>query len=429
MGEAVLGVVGGTEAGFGEGGVGVLLEEVLEALNGVGDVGRLVGFLKQRGGFDEVVVGVRGVFFGNLGNSGRRYFDFRFAVRGLEDALAEDDDDGEDGPFPFAREAQEPRQNAVGIGPCWDGNRRGWGWGRRRWGWTGYGTEWGRTRGGRKGDGAYSRAQALVERFGELTGATETPGGVEVHGDANGAEEGLGEVGAEVHERRAVGERGASLVGGETGEAGGVLGYDEIVEQDADGVDVRAHGGGAAVEELGSHVVGGAGDLVAEVTLSGAEAEVHEQDAAAFFAHDVFGLDVAVEEAGAVDGGKGSADVDADERGFAVAEGALRGEEGGKGFALDEVGPKAYAVVVAIDAVDVHDVGMENRGHGAGFAEHGLVLFFAADGSGEKELEGYFALEVRIPRAVDFAEAAGADAGQEAERAPFVAHGGDSRSA
>ena len=40
-------------------------------------------------------------------------------------------------------------------------------------------------------------------------------------------------------------------------------------------------------------------------------AEVHQHDSAAGFAHDVLRFDVAVQEAGVVDGGQGAAQVDA----------------------------------------------------------------------------------------------------------------------
>ena len=59
----------------------------------------------------------------------------------------------------------------------------------------------------------------------------------------------------------------------------------------------------------------------------GARAEIHQDDASAFFAHDVSGLHVAVEQADAVHGGQGAAEIEADRCRFARAERALRGQQ------------------------------------------------------------------------------------------------------
>jgi hypothetical protein len=255
------------------------------------------------------------------------------------------------------------------------------------------------------------------ECFGHLAGGAEAVFGGEGDGAVDDAEEGFGEVGAEVDEGLSLGAGLGGLGGGEAVEAGGGLAGDEEVEEDADGVDIGADGGGLAAEELGCHVVGGAGEL-GGVLREGAEAEVHEEDASALFAHDVFGFDIAMEEVGAVDGGEGSGDLEADEGGFVIAEGSLGDEEGGEGFAVDEVGPEADAPVVALAAVDGDDVGVLDAGEGAGFVEGGLELGFGVDGAGEEELDGDLALEVGIPCAVDLAEAPGSDAGEQVEGAP-----------
>jgi hypothetical protein len=124
------------------------------------------------------------------------------------------------------------------------------------------------------------------------------------------------------------------------------------------------------------HVVRGAGGVGLAVRQS-AEAEVHQQDATALFAHDVLGLDVAVQDAGAVYGAERAGDVEADQRGLAVAERALQAEQHGERLALHEVRPEAYAAVVAVDAVDGDDIWVADGGERPGLAQHGLVGDFA----------------------------------------------------
>ena len=78
-------------------------------------------------------------------------------------------------------------------------------------------------------------------------------------------------------------------------------------------------------EDLRSQVQGRSGHPavpLAGVAASVDQAEVHQHDASARLTDDVVGLDVPVDEARAVDGGQGPAEVLADQRGLRGAEGA-----------------------------------------------------------------------------------------------------------
>src|SRR5690606_8030646 len=79
-------------------------------------------------------------------------------------------------------------------------------------------------------------------------------------------------------------------------------------------------------------------------------AEVHEDEAAAFLAHDVLGLDVAMDEAGLVHGSEGAAQLLPDERGLASAERALRPQQLLERAAADVLHPQPDAPVALFGA-------------------------------------------------------------------------------
>ena len=145
-------------------------------------------------------------------------------------------------------------------------------------------------------------------------------------------------------------------------------------QQDAEAVDVALRRGVGAGEHFRREVERRAGDrrgLDRLVVLEQqAGAEVHQHQAAAFFADDVLRLDVAMDEAGGVDGGERPAQVLAEQRGFAAAERALPLEQLLERVAADELHPQPDAAVVGVDAVHGDDVAVADARQQAAFVQH-----------------------------------------------------------
>ena len=97
------------------------------------------------------------------------------------------------------------------------------------------------------------------------------------------------------------------------------------------------------------------------------EPEVEHLDrAGARGQHDVFGLEIAMHDAGGVRGGHGVGDLDGDFDGAADGTASIA-QEGAQSVALDEFGDQEGLAVVLAELVDGDDVGVVQRGQGAGF--------------------------------------------------------------
>ena len=150
------------------------------------------------------------------------------------------------------------------------------------------------------------------------------------------------------------------------------------------------------------------------------ESEIHEEDAPALLAHDVARLDVAMEEPCAVHGGDGAADVDADQRRFARADNALPADELHQRLAVDEVAPETEPAVMAVHAVDRHDVRVPHACDGARFAKQRADFVVSIEPARQEELQRDIALKRRVERAIDLAERAAAHPLQVLERSPAI---------
>ena len=140
------------------------------------------------------------------------------------------------------------------------------------------------------------------------------------------------------------------------------------------------------------------------------EPEVHQQNPATLFAHDVAGLDVPVQKTGGVNRACGAADVDGDERRFAGAHRTVRRQEFRERLTVDEVAPESQAPLVPVDAIDRHDVRVPDAGDRSRFTEQRVEFLISIESARQQELQSDVALERRIERAVDFAERAAPDA-------------------
>ena len=93
----------------------------------------------------------------------------------------------------------------------------------------------------------------------------------------------------------------------------------EVIQEHAEAIDVAGDGGGLTVENFGRQIERSPDQprfrqQVIRPDLAGAE--IHQDDAAAGFAHDVVRFDIAMEEARLVHGRDGATDIDPDERRF-----------------------------------------------------------------------------------------------------------------
>ena len=204
-------------------------------------------------------------------------------------------------------------------------------------------------------------------------------------------------------------------------EIGQRLAFDRVApgqheeQQHADGVDVARRCRAAAREHLGRHVdrrpLQGRGKRVVDAVGA---AEVHQHDAPADLAHHVGRLDVAVHQPVRVQRGDGAADVDADAGGLARAHRAA-GEHGlRQRLAVDQLHPQARLAAVVLGAVDGDDVRMADARQGAGLAQRrgGAVLELV------QELDRDFAIELRVPGAMDVAGEARGERLEDQQRAP-----------
>ena len=174
-----------------------------------------------------------------------------------------------------------------------------------------------------------------------------------------------------------------------------------LVEHEPERVQV-----GAAIEASSAHLLGRevlgrahhhvvARQVVAAVETLG-DAEVGEQDATVGRHEDVAGLDVAVDEAGAVGGVEGGGDARADVDRQLRAEPGLHVEQLAQALAVDELHDDGLAAAFGEHVVDGDDVGMGEPGDGDGLAAEAL----GDDGIGRQArlqpLEGDAAVEREI---------------------------------
>ena len=169
------------------------------------------------------------------------------------------------------------------------------------------------------------------------------------------------------------GERGIGIALADERDAPGQA----LVEHEAEGVQV-----GAAVEAASAHllrgqVLGGAHHhVVARQVIAAVEplgdTEVGEQHPTVRRHQDVAGLDVAVDEPGAVCGVERGSDAGSDVDRQLRAEARLHVEQLAQALAVDELHDDGLATGFCEHVVDGDDVGMREAGDGDGFATKAL---------------------------------------------------------
>ena len=94
-----------------------------------------------------------------------------------------------------------------------------------------------------------------------------------------------------------------------------------------------------------------------------------------------------------------------DQRRLAITERPLLAHQCRQRFAVHEIRPESDPPLVAVDTINRKDVRVANRGERARLAQNFLERRLGLRRSRHQEFQPDFPLQIRIPGAVDFAEA------------------------
>ena len=203
---------------------------------------------------------------------------------------------------------------------------------------------------------------------------------------------------------------------------------DQVIKERSQCIDVGTLVGHATCKQLGSHVERGAHDVgtrsrrgISLVLVTGAE--IHQDDAAAFLAHDVAGGYIAVQQSGTVHGRQGLAQIDADRRRLPRAERPLLLDDLMQGAAADELHPDADPAIPRLGSVHGNHVGMAHAREQPAFVDHARRIAqrcrgIIRRGSAAQKLQRDFAVQLRVPRAIDLAKGAASDRFEQPEMPP-----------
>ena len=202
---------------------------------------------------------------------------------------------------------------------------------------------------------------------------------------------------------------------------------DEVVEQDAEAVDVGPRGPRRAVEHLRREIQRRAGDIVAGADGPNAKIltgpEIHQHGSTAGRAHHVARLHVAVYEPGCVHRSERLAQIAANQRGFARAERSLFAQHRGQCSPVDELHPDADASVDDVRPVHRNDVDVADAREQARFFQRAGQVHRAIRGQ-RNQLQRDAGLQPRVAGAVDGAEGSLADRLERREMTPAAERSG-----
>ncbi len=147
-------------------------------------------------------------------------------------------------------------------------------------------------------------------------------------------------------------------------------------------------------------------------------AEVHQHDATGRLAHDVLGLDVAVQQPDGVRRRERATEVDSDRDRFGRRERSALVQSHRERLAVNELGPDAALPVDSLGAVDGDHVGMPDAGEQAALLDRPARLIRGFVLAPMKQFQRDLAIEAGVPRTIDLAKSAGSDALEQRQRAP-----------
>ncbi len=203
---------------------------------------------------------------------------------------------------------------------------------------------------------------------------------------------------------------------------------DELVDQEAERVDVAAGGDLAPLELLGRHVGGrpGAHVVARERLREAGQAEVGEADLALAVEHHVRGLQVAVEHALLVRRGEPRRHLPRDVQGLVLREPPDAAEERREVLPVHELHRQEVLTLGLADVPHAADGRVRDLPRHAHLAVEALEAPGVALERARQELEGHGMLELQVVGAVDLAHPAAAE---EADDAVALAEDGAGREA
>src|SRR5262249_21552645 len=153
-----------------------------------------------------------------------------------------------------------------------------------------------------------------------------------------------------------------------------IIAGDQVINEHANAIYVAARGCRFAFEDLRRHVNRRTGNFK-QVSWSrlAAGAEVHQHDPAAWLAHPVSRFDVSVDEAGNVDGGKGTADTLPNQHRFARIKRASSTELRLERLPLNKPHAQPHTIAVRLDAEDADDIVVPDPGKRSSFGQQATV--------------------------------------------------------
>ena len=193
-----------------------------------------------------------------------------------------------------------------------------------------------------------------------------------------------------------------------------------LVKDGASGVNVGARVDVSAEDLFGSHVGESAsdgltsGDGFSRGAAGGSEAEfgqseIENLEAAVRSDAEVAWFEIAMNDGVIMCGGKALGELRAERENVPLGERAIE-EFLIEGNAFDELHDEIVAAVVGEEVEDGGDVGMVELGKSMGFVQEATVGVGIGDGAGVKQLDGDFAVEVGVVRAIDDSHATATDA-------------------
>ena len=193
----------------------------------------------------------------------------------------------------------------------------------------------------------------------------------------------------------------------------------QVVEKDAETVDIALHGGLSAAKNLRRQIEGRPGEIRGGVVRElASRAKVHQHGPAVFSQHHVLGLDVTMEQALVVHGRDCLTELNADLNSFRPAEHFAIVDDLLERAAPNEFHPETDPSSDLLGAVDRDDVRMTDAREQPAFLDDGRRRTVAGRSIRGQQLERHLPIEPGVPGPIHLAECAAADPLEHAQMSP-----------